>query len=368
MPPTRWPNQYRPDSQIDVLIKAALIGILAISCYLVFGAFRDLLLWSLFLAVMLYPLHRRLRPRLGNYDGLTSTLIVVLSLVVLIGPTYLLTAALVDSVQHALAALRSDIAPIPPAPDWLAGWPRLHALWQQAAADEGGTLRTLVPQVRQFALGLLGRIAGVGTAFLLLVAALVVAGIMMAYGEQGHRAMRRIASRIVGPAEGDDIVHLCTATIRTVALGVIGIAFIQMLLVGVGFVFMGVPGAGLLALAVLVLGVAQVPAIVLVGPVIAYVFVSEGANLTTIVFAVYSIVAGLADNVLKPLLLGRGVDVPMPVVLIGALGGLVVQGIIGLFIGPIVLALGYRLFWEWVDGTTSTTTTTSGATREPDSP
>ncbi len=139
---------------------------------------------------------------------------------------------------------------------------------------------------------------------------------------------------------------MCTATIRAVAQGVVGIAFIQMLLVGVGFVVMGIPGAGLLALAVLLLGIAQLPRHVDHRPVIAFVIATQGANVATIIFAVYVFVAGLADNVLKPLLLGRGVDVPMPVVLIGALGGMVTGGVIGLFIGPVVLAVGYQLFGD----------------------
>ncbi len=128
-----------------------------------------------------------------------------------------------------------------------------------------------------------------------------------------------------------------------------GIAFIQMMLIGVAFIIKDVPGAGLLALAVLLLGIMQLPATLVTVPVIVYVFATEGTSVATIVFSVYVFVAGLADNVLKPLLLGRGVDVPMPVVLIGALGGMISGGIIGLFIGPVMLAVGYRLFWLWVD-------------------
>ena len=111
---------------------------------------------------------------------------------------------------------------------------------------------------------------------------------------------------------------------------------------------MGIPGAGLLALAVLLLGIMQLPVTLITLPVIGVVFATQGATAATITFAIYSLIAGLSDNVLKPLLLGRGVDVPMPVVLIGALGGMVVSGIIGLFIGPVLLAVGYNLFWQWV--------------------
>jgi predicted PurR-regulated permease PerM len=145
------------------------------------------------------------------------------------------------------------------------------------------------------------------------------------------------------------MAELCTATIRAVAQGVVGIAFIQMLLIGVAFLIKGIPGAGLLALAILFLGITQLPATLITVPVIAVVFATEGATVASIAFAIYTFVAGLADNVLKPLLLGRGLDVPMPVVLIGAIGGMVSLGIIGLFIGPVALAVSYQLFWQWVD-------------------
>jgi len=121
------------------------------------------------------------------------------------------------------------------------------------------------------------------------------------------------------------------------------------LLVGIGFVLLGIPGAGLLSLVVLVLGIAQLPATLVTIPVLIFVFANGDADVRTIVLAIYIFIAGLADNVLKPLLLGRGVDVPMPVILIGALGGMVTKGVIGLFMGPVILAVGYELFWQWVE-------------------
>jgi len=134
-----------------------------------------------------------------------------------------------------------------------------------------------------------------------------------------------------------------------VAQGVVGIAFIQMLLVGVALVLMGVPGAGLIALFVLLLGIMQLPVLLVTLPVVLYVFSQDGVGATTILFAVWTLASGLSDNVLKPLMLGRGVAVPMPAVLIGALGGMISNGIIGLFIGPVILAVGYELFNSWVD-------------------
>ncbi|WP_433741008.1 AI-2E family transporter [Pseudomonas putida] len=338
---------------LDVLIRAGLITVLVLFCFQIFSPFRDLMLWSLILAITLYPLQTKLMGPLGQKEGRVATLIILVSIVILMVPIYLLGTSIADSVQGVITLVQTEGFRIPPPNESIAGWPvigkPLTAIWLQAATDFPGLMAKYLPQIKGVSLTLLGKLAGVGMGFLTFIFALIIAGIFMAYGDAGSRSAVQIASRISGPERGPKIAALCTATIRAVALGVVGIAFIQMLLVGLGFVFKGVPGAGLLALAVLLLGIMQLPVTLITIPVIAYVFATEGASTATIVFAVYVFVSGLVDNVLKPLLLGRGVDVPMPVVLIGALGGMVTSGIIGLFIGPVVLAVGYQLFWQWVE-------------------
>lgn len=338
---------------LDVMIRAGLIVVMVLFCFEIFRPFRDLMLWSLILAITLYPLQTRLRGPLGHKDGFIATLIVLVAILILMVPVYLLGASVADSVQSTIILVKTEGFHIPPPTDSVATWPLvgkpISAIWMQAATDLPSLTVKYIPQIKGISLGLLSKLAGLGMGFLIFIFALIIAGIFMAYGEAGSRSAVQIASRISGPDRGPSIAALCTATIRAVALGVVGIAFIQMLLVGLGFVFKGVPAAGLLALGVLLLGIMQLPATLITIPVIVYVFATEGPNTGTIVFAIYVFVAGLVDNVLKPLMLGRGVDVPMPVILIGALGGMVTSGILGLFIGPVVLAVGYQLFWQWVE-------------------
>lgn len=353
-----------PRTLLDTLIRFGLIAGLALACYEVFRPFLSLMFWSLILAVTLYPLHQKLKRHVGK-DGWAATLLVVIAIAILLVPAYLLGASLTESVQAAIAAVKQEGFHLPTPPGQVANWPLvgkpLYAFWSQAASDLTSVLQQFAPQLKGTALAVLGNMAAAGIGLLVFIGALAVAGIIMAYGEKGHDSARRIAKRVVEqPGRSEQIVVLCTATIRAVAQGVIGIAFIQMLLIGAGFVVKGVPGAGLLALGVLIIGIMQLPASLITLPVIGYVLFSEGATLPAIIFAVYTFVAGMADNVLKPLLLGRGVDVPMPVILIGALGGMVVGGIIGLFIGPVLLAVGYKLFWEWVDAQPVTSQTNVG--------
>jgi predicted PurR-regulated permease PerM len=351
MPPSPVPPWSAP--LLDVLLRAALILVMALFCYRVSRPFIDLLLWSLILAVTLYPLHCLLLARLGNRSGRAATLLVLLSIAGLLIPLYLLGASLAESVQNTLATVRNGAFQIPPPASSVASWPlvgeRLYSFWQEAAADLSGVLAQLAPKLKEHAPAILRMLAGMGAAFLIFIGALIIAGIIMAFGAEGQRSAQRIAARIFNANQGDRVVTLCTATIRAVALGVIGIAFIQAVLIGGAFVIIGIPASGLLSLAILLLGIMQMPVSILTLPVIAFVLLTQGASLETITFAIYTLIAGLSDNVLKPLLLARGLEVPMPVVLIGALGGMVDSGIIGLFIGPVVLAVAYRLFWEWVD-------------------
>jgi len=353
MQPTPTRDKDLARELLDVLIRAGLIFGLVIFCFEVFKPFLHLMLWSMILATTLYPLHRRLKSRLGNSDRHAATLIVLFAIAVILVPLYLIGISMTDSVQNALVVVKDGKFHIPPPDASVANWPiigqRLYDYWVQGAADLIGLAEKFAPQLKGASLVVLSKLAGLGMGLLMFIVALIIAGVFMAYGENGHRSALQIATRISGPRRGPQIAHLCTATTRAVAQGVVGIAFIQMLLIGVGFAVMGIPGAGLLALAVLLLGIMQLPTSLITLPVIVFVFVTQGATLATIVFAIYVFLAGLSDNVLKPLLLGRGVDVPMPVVLLGALGGMVTGGIIGLFIGPVVLAVGYQLFWQWVE-------------------
>ncbi len=352
MLPTAITQRTLSRELLDVLIRAGLIAVLAVFCFRIFFPFFNLMVWAVILAVTLYPLQTMLRGPLAGKDGLIATLIILVAFAVILVPTYLLGVAVASSIERAMAVFRSGSFRIPPPAESVAAWPlvgqRIYDFWAQASTDLTGLAQKFAPQLKEVGLGVLGMVTGLGAGLLVFFFALIVAGILMAHGEKGYRSTVQIASRISGPDNGPQIADLCTSTIRAVAQGVVGIAFIQMLLIGVAFIVMGIPGAGLLALAVLLIGIMQLPATLITVPVIIFVIVTRGVDTATVIFSVYVFVAGLADNVLKPLLLGRGVAVPMPVVLIGALGGMVTGGVVGLFIGPVMLAVAYQLFWRWV--------------------
>ena len=338
---------------MDVFIRLALVLGLAYLCYQVFSPFLNLAVWSIILAVTLYPVHQKIASRVGNKQWLASLILVVVGLVLIVVPTAILASSFADSVRGFIASVQDGTLQIPPPSEAVRGWPavgeKIYEFWSKAYSDLPALVQSAQPKIGELARAALATVASIGTSLLLFLVSFIVAGIVMAYGESGDKTVTAIFRRVAGEKKGESLAKLTPATIRTVALGVLGVAAIQALLVGLGVLLAGVPAAGLLAIFVLILGIAQVPAIIVVLPAIIYIW-SSGMHDTTsaAIYTVILLLTGLADNVLKPLMLGRGVDTPMPVILFGALGGVASGGILGMFVGAVALALGYEIFMAWV--------------------
>lgn len=352
----------KPDNQLveelasrllEVLIRAGLIAALVVLCYRIFSPFLTLMVWALILAVTMYPLHRSIAARVGGRQWLAATLLVIFGIVLIVAPTAVLMGYFGDSVHQLVRDIQTNSLQIPPPRQGIKEWPlvgeKIFGFWSQAHTDLPALVQSLQPKIGNLAKAALAFVAGIGGGLLQFLASFIIAGIIMAFGEAGARGSGAIFDRIVGTARGAGLAHLSTSTIRAVALGVIGVAFIQAIIVGVSLLVAGVPWAGVLALFVLVLGIAQVPAAIVIVPAIIYIWSSGNyENAAAIGYTALLLVSGMADNVLKPLMLGRGVDAPMPVILLGALGGLATAGILGMFVGATLLALGYQIFMSWV--------------------
>lgn len=337
----------------DILIRVALIGGLAYLCFLVFSPFLKLMVWSIILAVTLYPLHQIIARRIGGRQKTTSTLLVLLAVVLLVVPTWLLMNSFADSVQSFAGAVQQNTLQIPPPSEGVQNWPlvgkKVYDTWSKARADLPGFVQSMQPKLGDLARAAVSTVASIGISMLLFLASFLVASIVMAYGNSASQSGRAFFHRVAGPTRGEALAKLSISTIRAVALGVIGVAAIQALLVGLALLLAGIPIAGVLAIIALVLGIAQVPAAVITLPAIIYIWASGNySHPAAITYTIILLVVGLADNVLKPLMLGRGVDVPMPVILLGALGGMASGGILGMFVGATALALGYELFQHWL--------------------
>lgn len=338
---------------LDVLIRAGLIFALVVLCYQIFSPFLSLMAWALIMAVTLYPLQRKLASKVGGRQWLAATLLVLGGIVLIGVPTAVLIVSLGDSVHDLAGGLRDNTLSIPAPSPSVAGWPvvgkKVHDLWSQAHADLPAVVQSMQPQLSELARKALEMVAGIAVAVLLFLASFIIAGIIMAFGQSGARGTQAIFQRIFGIERGKEFATLSTQTIRAVALGVLGVALIQAIVFGVLLIVAHVPFAGVLALLVLLLGIAQIPTLLVCLPVVAYIWASGAyGTAAAATYTVLLLIAGMLDNLLKPLLLGRGVDAPMVVIFLGALGGLASAGILGMFVGATLLALGYQIFMWWV--------------------
>ena len=334
-------------------MRVGLIGALVVICFQVFSPFLHLTVWSIILAITLFPLHRMLARRIGGRQGVASIILVILGVGLIVVPTWLLINSFADSIQSLIAAVQQNTLQVPPPREGVRNWPivgkKLHDVWSQAHADLPALVQSMQPKIGALARDALSMVASVGGTMLLFLVSFIIANIILAYGDSGARGGRAIFSRIAGTSRGEALANLALSTIRAVALGVIGVAAIQALLIGLALLFAGIPVAGVLAIISLVLGIAQVPALVITLPVIIYIWASgDYSNPSAILHTIILLLTGIADNILKPLMLGRGVDIPMPVILFGALGGMASGGILGMFVGATALALAYELFTKWV--------------------
>ena len=345
-------REYLKHDLTEVLIRFSLILFLVVMSVKIFSPFMGLMVWALILAVTLYPLQQKVAKKLGGKQGKAATILVLSGIFILGIPTIMLGTATVDFVHETHTAFENNTISIkPPAPS-VAEWPfvgkKVYEFWTLASNNLPALLEKMQPQLVNVSKAALDFVAGAAGGIFQFLFALIIAGIMMAFGKSGSRAMQKIIQRLSGPEKGDQLYILSTATIRSVSMGVIGVAFIQALLLGVGFVWADIPAAGLLALLVLVVSIAQIPPTLITIPVIAFLWWSGDSTLSNVFFTIFFVLAGLSDNVFKPLFLGRGVEAPMPIILLGALGGLVAGGLVGLFVGGVLLALGYVIFMDWV--------------------
>lgn len=317
--------------------------------------FVGILLWSVILAVMLYPLHLHLRSRTGN--RWSATIIGLAGIAIMLVPMYLVVTSLGSTIYFVLAGLQDHSLTIPQPPAWLGSIPILGQKiadgWSLLATNMPGALAKYGPMLSKTAGWLASLAGGLASGGLSFVLSIGIAAIIVAFAEQATSFAKRLIGVIANdPARGERVVALTAATIRGVALGVVGVGVIQTLLVGIGFFAIGMTAAGALTLVTFLFSVVQIPVVLITLPAIAYVF-STHPTTPAVIFAIWSLVAGLSDNVLKPMMLGRGLEVPMPVILLGVLGGMIADGLLGLFIGPVLLAVGYVLMIEWVNARAS---------------
>ncbi|MGB5716680.1 MAG: AI-2E family transporter [Gammaproteobacteria bacterium] len=337
---------------LDAAIRIGLLVLLVLWCFNIVRPFIMPILWGAIMAVAIYPLYVKAHHKLGGREKLTAVLIDLVALAILIVPSVMLTGSLIDGTQSIAAEYDSGTLTIPPPSASVKDWPlvgeKLFNAWSLASTNLEAALVQFKPQAEAAGKWFLSAAAGAGAGVLMFVVSIIIAGVFLVYARSGSRALETVVGRVLGEKEGKAFVDLASATIRSVAQGVLGVALIQTILGGVGMLAIGVPYAGVWALLILLLAIVQLPPLLVLGPLIVYVFSVE-PTMPAVIFMIWSLMVSVSDSFLKPLFLGRGMDIPMLVILLGAIGGMILSGIIGLFVGAVVLAVGYTLFVAWLN-------------------
>lgn len=343
-------DRHVTDQAIEIFIRIALIIILAALCFDIVRHFIVPGLWGLIIAIGLYPLYQRLLKALGDRSVLAATLTSLITFAVLLVPAILLSGSVMVGGEGLLHALEAGARDVQPPPEWVKGLPLVgsytHELWTHASYNLKEALLQVAPQVKIALSWLVGAAAGAGIDILQFIFAIAIAGVLLAHEEATRRATVIIAHRLAGD-RGLEFTDLAMATVRSVTRGILGVALIQSLLASLGWLAAGVPAAGLWTLLALLLSTAQLSIFLVAVPILIYVFYS-GDMTTFVLLLVWSLAVGTIDNILRPILLGRGMDVPMAVIFVGTIGGFLSSGIVGLFIGAVVLVLSYKLLVAWL--------------------
>ncbi|MGO4525180.1 AI-2E family transporter [Microvirga sp. 2MCAF35] len=334
----------------DTVLRVGLVAVLVYACARIVLPFAFILMWSAILAVILYPLHLHLANYLG--ERWSALLIGLIGVAVMLVPMVIVVTSLATSLYSVISNVQSQAIALPSPPPWLDGTPlvgkKLMEIWTLVATNLPAALAKYGHLLSGPLAWLASFAGGLAVGELSFILSFGIASVLIAYGKGGAEFSRRLLERVTGSAaRAVQLVSLTSATIRGVGLGVVGVALIQALLLGVGFFFIGLQAAGPLTLAALLLGIMQVPLILLSLPIVGYVFATE-ATQAAIIFLAWNVVVGLSDNILRPLMLGRGLEVPMPVILLGVVGGVLVDGLLGLFVGPVLLAVSYVLLLDWL--------------------
>ena len=343
-------NQEFIKNAVESAIRIGLIFLLVLMCYNIASPFIAAIVWGVIIAIGSFPIYRWVKEKTGLGQGMAATLFTLLMLVFLITPTVYLSEALLQNAQELSRDLKDGSLTIPSPPEGVVDWPlighKLDEVWSQAAADPKAALGNHEQQVKAIAKWFIKAAASMGLTILMLVFSIIIAGVFLAKAKGGQQVAVNILTRLVGE-KGEALTDLSHQAITSVVNGILGIAIAQALLAGIGFLAMDIPAAGALALVCLVLAIVQIDILIILIPLSIYAFSTAGTG-AAIAFLIWNLGVGLMNNVLKPIVLGRGVAAPMAIIFIGAIGGMIAYGIIGLFIGAVIFVLGYTLFVEWL--------------------
>lgn len=345
-------QKYMPPDITRIILQALGIGILIAATFRILMPFLPSILWAAMIVTATWPLLLKLEKGLWGKRNLATALMTTAVLVVFILPFSLAVFALVDNAHtfgswvKALAAMK-----LPALPERVSALPvighKLAAVWQDAADIPEAVSGYLAPYAGTILSWFISQAGSMGIIAIQFMLTVVITAVLYSRGEVAAVTVIRFAGKL-GGRFGEEAVLLAVQTIRGVAAGVIGTALIQSIIGGIGLAASGVPGASMLTAVMFMMCVAQLPPALVLVPAVIWLYYG-GHNAWGTVLLVCTVFISTIDSFIRPLLVRKGADLPLFLVFAGVIGGLVTFGIVGLFIGPVVLAVTYRLFKAWID-------------------
>ena len=336
---------------IDIAIRIGVIALLIALCFTILRPFIFPVMWGIILSITLYPACSRLSSLLGGRVKLASAIIASVMLLCIILPSIQMVDSLVGGTKYINEKIQRGEIKVPPPPDNIDEWPligeSLKDEWLEASENLKETLARFQPQLKAMGLWLLKSAMGTAMGLLQFALSIIIAGIFMANAGGSGKVARDLFVRLAGE-RGASFADIANKTVHNVVKGILGVAIIQAMLAGTGFFVAGVPAAGLWAFLCLFLAIIQIGIFPVVIPVIIYMF-SSADTFTAGLLTGWLIIVSLLDNFLKPIIMGRGAPVPLLVIFLGAIGGFISMGFIGLFVGAVILSIGFKLFGVWLE-------------------
>ncbi|MGJ0508803.1 MAG: AI-2E family transporter [Methylocystis sp.] len=335
---------------IELSIRLFVIGALAYWTFGIVAPFGAMIIWSVVLAVALYPLFDRLSTAIGGRPAISAALITVAALVLVIGPVTWMGVGFIDPIKSLIAGFDNGDIAVPPPPEAVKNLPlvgaQIHAFWELASTNLHSALVQILPQLKPVGEYLLGMVRNAGVGTLKFLLSVILSGFLLAYASQLIVGVRALARRI-DPTNGHNYLNLAGATINAVSRGVMGLSLMQAVIGAIGMYLANVPGASLLTIAILVLGIVQIGPLLVVAPVVFWAWTTLSTP-GAIALTICMLTVNYMDNVLKPFILAHGLSTPIPVIFIGVIGGVLAHGVAGLFVGPVVLAVVWELGNAWI--------------------
>jgi len=342
-----------PTDVTRIVLFVLVIGVLLIGSFWTLLPFLSVMIWATTIAVATWPVLLRLERLTGGRRSLAVAIMTLLVLLAFIVPLALAISTLLDAANRSPAVMNDFVAHgLGPPPEWIAKLPvfgkRLDDQWQAISAGGPEALADFVqPYARSAASWAIAATGGLGRTIVLVLLTVVFVAILYARGEVAARGTLALARRLGGET-GERTVRLAGQAVRSVALGVVLTALAQSLLAGVGLWLCGIPHPGLLTAIAFILGVAQLGPVPVLAPSVIWLYWTHNTGWATALL-IWSLPVAALDNVIRPILIRRGVELPLLLIIAGVIGGLISFGVVGLFVGPVILAATYTLTKDWVE-------------------